>query len=273
MTSPPSFYVTLPSNSSAQYYPNNTAGHYLPKLPQPVELSGEYEVGLSEIHISQIYGDVNKDVLEFTYREPNALPDAHYNADEDDKSTWTRHRMKVPRGNYQDKETFIADLNKLAEHLSEQYPDQRKRVLFSYNERLEKAIVELPLMYGELHLSSSLAKLLGMSISTLLGPKIFYAEEDVILNPDYRSVFIYCDIVTPRAVGDYMVPLLRTMPPKKIKRDNVHLIYEKPHYIPVSRSTINTVELFITNDYGKEIIFREGHTIITLHFRRRRFDY
>jgi hypothetical protein len=43
------FYITLPSDSSVKYFPNNTVAHYTTKLPESLNLNGDYEVGLSEI--------------------------------------------------------------------------------------------------------------------------------------------------------------------------------------------------------------------------------
>ena len=45
------FYVTLPSNSSSEYYPDNTVACYTTKLVDKIELEGEWEVGLAEISI------------------------------------------------------------------------------------------------------------------------------------------------------------------------------------------------------------------------------
>ena len=44
------FYLTLPSNSSAAFFPDNTLTHYFTKLPHAIDLKGgEWEVGLVEI--------------------------------------------------------------------------------------------------------------------------------------------------------------------------------------------------------------------------------
>ena len=43
------FYLTLPSDASATYYPDNTIARYVVKLPERIRLDGNYEVGLSEI--------------------------------------------------------------------------------------------------------------------------------------------------------------------------------------------------------------------------------
>lgn len=45
------FYVTLPSNSSMNFFPDNTQSHFRTKLSKPITLNGFWEVGLSEICI------------------------------------------------------------------------------------------------------------------------------------------------------------------------------------------------------------------------------
>jgi len=42
------FTLTLPSNSSMNYYPNNTASLYTTKLNEVIKLDGNWEVGLLE---------------------------------------------------------------------------------------------------------------------------------------------------------------------------------------------------------------------------------
>ncbi|KAJ8030236.1 hypothetical protein HOLleu_26584 [Holothuria leucospilota] len=43
------FYVTLPSNSSFQYFPDNTLSSFTTQLPEPILLTGSWEVALCEI--------------------------------------------------------------------------------------------------------------------------------------------------------------------------------------------------------------------------------
>ena len=43
------FYVTLPSNSSMNYYPENTVTKYKTHFAQPISLEGDWGVGLFEI--------------------------------------------------------------------------------------------------------------------------------------------------------------------------------------------------------------------------------
>ena len=43
------FYVTLPSNSSMQYFPDKKTSNFVTKLSRTLQLDGEWEVGLAEI--------------------------------------------------------------------------------------------------------------------------------------------------------------------------------------------------------------------------------
>ena len=43
--------MTLPSNSSMNYYEDNTAAQFTTKLAQTIELDGDWEVGLSSIGV------------------------------------------------------------------------------------------------------------------------------------------------------------------------------------------------------------------------------
>jgi hypothetical protein len=43
------FYVTLPSDSSEKYYPDNAVARFVTRLRETVRLDGEYEITLAEI--------------------------------------------------------------------------------------------------------------------------------------------------------------------------------------------------------------------------------
>ena len=43
------FYVTLPSNSSMQYFPDHKTSNFVTKLSTTLQLDGDWEVGLAEI--------------------------------------------------------------------------------------------------------------------------------------------------------------------------------------------------------------------------------
>jgi hypothetical protein len=93
------FYITLPSDSFANYYPDNTIARFVTKLPERIRLEGEYEMGLAEI----IY------------------PHTWYNVDNEDKKYWVaaigsgRDRMQtvyLPSGYYESGSDIAAVLSR-----------------------------------------------------------------------------------------------------------------------------------------------------------------
>jgi hypothetical protein len=53
------FYLTLPSDAYANYYPDNTVSRFVAELPERVCLEGNYEVGLSEIVYPHTWNNVD----------------------------------------------------------------------------------------------------------------------------------------------------------------------------------------------------------------------
>ena len=80
-------YLTLPRNSSMNYFPNNTLTHYTTKLPKIMDLDGTWQIGLAEIHYPHSWYNVkNKEAwlkVHF-YKESELqkhlvlLPDGYY---------------------------------------------------------------------------------------------------------------------------------------------------------------------------------------------------
>jgi hypothetical protein len=52
------FYLTLPSNSSMNYCPNNTLTHYTTKLPKITDLDRAWKIGLAEIQYTHSWYSV-----------------------------------------------------------------------------------------------------------------------------------------------------------------------------------------------------------------------
>ena len=76
------FYVTLPSNSAMDYYPENTVVCYTTKLAIAVELEGDWEVGLAEMSIPSAVYSVISDIavvsMDNKHFRPIVVPQGHY---------------------------------------------------------------------------------------------------------------------------------------------------------------------------------------------------
>ena len=102
------FYLTLPSNSSMDFFPDNNASHFFTKLPQPQELDGEYEVGLAEIQFTNSYQNVRENTVYFEYEEDY---DIHPSARHRIFSNSSCKRVDVSAGLYDSNKSFITTLN------------------------------------------------------------------------------------------------------------------------------------------------------------------
>ena len=75
------------------------------------------------------------------------------------------------------------------------------------------------------------------------------------------ALFIYWNIIDYKFIGNTFAPLLRTILVNE-NSDNygkyIDHIFSKPHYIPVSVNTIDTIEINIRDDTGAPIHFEDG---------------
>ena len=256
------FYLTLPSNSSLVYFPNNNASHFTTKLPQPQELDGEYEVGLAEVQFSNSYQNVLRDKVYFDFESLEL-----------NRSKKHCVRVFVPDGLYESNKSFVSCLNKLATNKLVEFGATKGNpvVKFSYNSATRRATI---LMFKEnttLELSPALVAILGIPTEPLMtGIGKYFGARGMDLDQNVKSIFVYTDLVQPRPVGDVVVPLLRTLPPVDKEKDTMHYMFEKPHYMPLARFQFDTVEILLTSDKGRPLSFEHAHSIVTLHFGSKR---
>jgi len=74
-TSNDSFYMTLPSTASHKLYTKNTSSNYITKFPNPLTLNGNWEVGLTEIHLPCQWHNITSqnNTFDTTYRRKDIV--------------------------------------------------------------------------------------------------------------------------------------------------------------------------------------------------------
>ena len=85
-------------------------------------------------------------------------------------------------------------------------------------------------------------------------------------NRGFNSLYPYCDAA--EAIPDIKAPLLRVVDAAGNFGDLIHRLYTTPHYVPVSRTEFNTMEIDIKNEFERSVPFEFDKTIVTLHFRK-----
>ena len=87
-------------------------------------------------------------------------------------------------------------------------------------------------------------------------------------------VLIYTDIIQEQFYGDKLTTNLRTITVHSNLSGDVSTFYENPHYVPVAKTRINTINIQITDLYGNLIHFKDffSYVIIKLHFRKNELE-
>ena len=83
-------------------------------------------------------------------------------------------------------------------------------------------------------------------------------------------MYVYCDIVEPQIVGDCLTPLLRVVNVEGNHDDVLVKSFDFPHYVPVSKRELSTIEINIKDDANRFVGFRYGKVVVKLHFRKRK---
>lgn len=252
--------MTLPSNASMGIFPDNNPTKFSIKLPQTIELNSQYEVGLAEIQFPNSYFNVLEDDVWI-----------HYYLSETTENDIRKHYPPVlvtlPAGLYESIEDFVNEMNTAL-----MAKDGVIKIV--YNKASKRAGVRLYTKDIEVSFSDTLKDILMLPSSHMRGNQPEMEGTDMAdVNRDMKNIYVYADIATARCVGDTMVPLLRSVPILDRTSTSVFRIYDKPHYVPLSRFSFDTVEIHLTNDKGKRVPFTTGTSVVTLHFRQRnRFD-
>lgn len=250
------FYVILPSDSSAEYYPDNTVARFVTKLPGRICLDGEYEMALVEI----IY------------------PHTWYNVDNEDGKYWISaigvgrdrlERINVPSGYYENGTAFATVLNR---EFSRNVRDFD--VKFSYDETIGRFSLNVDSTGSRVFgMSNDLQRYMGFDLSTFsIGEKSFWTISQQSFDPNrsLNLMYVYCDVAAHTVVGDTKTPLLRVCDVTGKHGEFVRHTYDQPHYVPVGRRDFDTIEISINNELGKPMPFQYGKSVVILHFRRKR---
>lgn len=145
------FYLTLPSNSSTVYYPDNTVANYKTQLSRAVQLPGVWEVAVVEVHFPCSFLTVDNDATVFVYktnhrdrREANAKADAKADANADaslvSAPVLTR---KIPHIFKQTK-ILSDDIPSQDKLMSSQHPEHHQVLLRKFSSNLPDGNTPLP---------------------------------------------------------------------------------------------------------------------------------
>ena len=250
-----SFYLALPSDSSFNFFPDNKTSSYITKLPKEVEVYEEYEIGLSSIHFPLTFFNVKKD--EFRIFKIT---------DGTDHSLSMQHIHSIPEGRYPP-DTMVEDMFK-------EIPKEIIDVSVSNINR--RATVKIGDEW-DIALSWELLQFLGGEFNPKVQHLVAFDKATTYTGLNViqykracHNLYIYCDLVQPRPVGDSQVSLLSVVPNPTggLFGDTVVQRFENIRYFPLAKSRFDTVKIDIMSDIGERIPFEDGKVFIELHLRK-----
>ena len=260
------FYVTLPSNSSMRDFPTNTLTNYITRLPKRFDLHGKWYVGLVEMQYPRSWFNIpesaerivtfinNQDDIDHT-DSVTAMDEALRYISENTKN------FRIEPGYYTP--SLLKDaLND--NFYKELKTDADIRVKYDNASQLFTIITKR----HSVHLTDYLSRLMGYEGGEFYLGEGIHPGGYVDMEP-IHSLYVYCDLIEPRVVGDVFAPLLRLVPVSGKHGDTITVRYENVHYLPLQRKQFSTIEIDIKDHTGKNIPFERGTLNVTLHFKRK----
>ena len=242
------FFLTLPSNSSVAAYPHNTISDFRTHITPELRLEGEWEAGLCEISYPRTFHTIQDEDTKIFYEELESYP----------------RSVHIRAGYYDDIPHLLQELNAVMAPV----------LTFNYDRIQNKVYIAGVGKRLMLTLTRGLARVLGVAGAALVivdpqepGDK-HYLQYPADINGGFYHLYVYCDIIRHQPVGDYCVPLLRII---DISGGNTGFVthrYDRPHYVPVTKSHITDIHIEIKSDQNICVPFKHGKSILKLHFRK-----
>ena len=156
------FYISLPSNVNSPEFPNNTTSNFKTVLLKTINLTGNWEVALTEISFPQSWYNVKNYMTEIKIANIN---------DQSDYSI-----IHFPYGYYKNIEELINTINNnMPSHINS----------FIYNHRQQKTILKIKSNY-KIRLHSELAAILGFYSNFI--QTFYYYPDDLIKFKETKNI-------------------------------------------------------------------------------------
>lgn len=278
------FYVTLPSNSvvlddgqdsndkEKKKKNINEASNFTVKMPQRIRLDGEWEVGLAELIYPNTWlnlsGDNEQNVISLVYAP-----------------TKEQKNAVIPPRRYETIEDLIMAIEKsltvVSAELRAKYKDEftqlKMGISFVYKQDTHRVVLSLvPSVVKKITMSDHLMYMLGLTKEQMYSIKDSKLAKQIEASsriPDLRAgfecMYVYCDICDQQVVGNYVAPFLRIVNVQGKYGDVVARIYDTPHYVPVLKKDIASIDINIKTDKNQFVVFAYGKVVVKLHFRRK----
>ena len=245
-------------------FPDNTLSDYTVKLDPPLNLNGNYEVGLCEITYPRSWLNVKQDemYISMALTGEGGKLDGH-------------NFVSLPEGHYDSVDNLIAVLNELIPQKFVhsrpppfgKIPKEVWRNMFYYKVQVGKVQLTLPPKV-RIHMSKPLAHVLGFKNQIHEGGQHVFADHVANINQNLGTLYVYISIIEDRRVGDTLAPLLRLVPLNNPRGSASFQSFHNIQFAPLKYTSFDRVTVVIRNGRGEKVAFEGGEVILTLQVQR-----
>ena len=236
------FRMSLPSNSSLNYFPNNTAANFTVKIPYLPDSNAVYECALTEIMFPNRFKNVREKSNEIRVFD-----------DSENVTVYKIEPYYYP--------TIVSLIKKIKDVLP-------SNVTITFDSVEERTRVRVSDGYS-VHFGSDIARLLGFPSNKRIKSKNKVSPYHATPSGGLSTVYVYTDIIKPQIVGETTTPLLRIVNwNHSTKEENTALTFEQLYFSPLKNSHFDTINILLMDDTGREIAFEYGKVVVVLEFRK-----
>lgn len=272
--------MTLLSNSSMDYYPENKTSSFTVQLPRYMYLEGNWEVALTEIQYPYTFSNIEDGHSEIQLETIDITTDfiEWYIANKDPTTSppfeTVASTHSITPGFYEDIKDIVESINDAVGKATGQAS------FFNYDDRAHRVTAANDFVQTDrkwiesCKLSPRLGLQLGYQPNTVINGRPTYAQHVVNqcgIIPD--KMLIYCDILEPQLFGDSWARVLRLV---NVNGGHIRPYFGQPcsvtfnqlQYTPVQLTHFEAIHIDIKDIEGKMMPFQYGTLTVKLHFRR-----
>lgn len=290
------FYVTLPSNTP---FDGNTTGDYTVPLPYPIELTGRWEMGVSQLIMPVSFNTLDGATLSIELVKYNPT----------DKFYRHTEKLQLPAGHYDNVQALLDALNELMyqfwSNTLAEFKMHYKSMLLEPMVTAEYAnkamadwedgdeIVAFELVSGRVELRMDNDLVARVHMSEALQYTLGFKQDQIKFEPDVglrqrggysilrgeygadiRSgtdcFYLYCDAASPQFIGHIKAQVIKVVPAVGKYGSILDKVYHSVDYCDLLRNRFDAIHVYIKTSDGRSVSFDFGKVIVKLHFRRKR---
>jgi hypothetical protein len=246
------FYLTLLSNSSMQYYPDNKTGNFTVQLPKALTLEGIWKVAVTDVHYQYNLLNVSPENNGITFRMQGE-----------------NGQCNIFDGFYEKIEDLLGAINTFMDPFINQKGEHFLQINDSKQVNVNTKAYKV---MSRIQFKNRLALQLGFEPNVTIrhDPHRLKIPANVSKGiPD--EMFIYCDIAEPQYFGHELSRILKMVTiPKHIEMygQTVHKEFQRLQYISVMKKHFETITIELRDKTGAYLPFVSGTFMIVLHFRK-----